>query len=62
VVIFVAAHAVHWPETVVMLVAATVGGYGGAQIGRNAPPRIIRAGTILLTSCITAAFFARAYL
>ena len=59
---FVAAHAVHWPETVVMLVAATVGGYCGAQIGRRAPPRIIRAGTILVTTCITVSFFARVYL
>ncbi len=62
VVIFVAAHAVHWSETLIMLMGATVGGYGGAQIGRKAPPRIIRAGTIFVTSCITVAFFARAYL
>jgi uncharacterized protein len=60
--IFVAAHAVHWSETVIMLVAATIGGYGGARIGRSAPPRIIRGGTIFITSCITVAFFARAYL
>jgi uncharacterized membrane protein YfcA len=62
VVIFVAAHAIQWSETLIMLVAATVGGYGGAQIGRNAPPRIVRAGTILVTSGITVAFFVRAYL
>jgi uncharacterized membrane protein YfcA len=41
---FIIAHAVHWPETMVMLVAAIVGGYGGAQIGRRAPATIIRAG------------------
>jgi uncharacterized protein len=62
VAIFVAAHAVHWSETVIMLVAATIGGYGGARIGRSAPPRIIRAGTIFVTSAITVAFFARGYL
>jgi hypothetical protein len=61
VLVFVAAHAVHWPEISVMLLAATAGGYGGAQIGRRAPPRVIRAGTILLTTSITAKFFARAY-
>jgi uncharacterized protein len=62
VLVFVIARAVHWPETLVMLVGATAGGYGGAQVGRRAPPRVIRVGTILLTSCITAVFFARAYL
>lgn len=59
---FIIARAVHWPETAVMLVAAAVGGYGGAQIGRRAPPKIIRAGTLSLTACITLAFFVRAYM
>ena len=58
---FVVAHAVHWPETLAMLVAAIVGGYGGAQIGRRASPVVIRAGTLLATSCITLAFFVRTY-
>jgi uncharacterized protein len=62
VVIFVAAHTVRWTETLIMLLGATAGGYGGAHIGRNAPAKIIRAGTIFITSCITVAFFARAYL
>ena len=59
---FVLAHAVHWPETMVMLVAAIAGGYGGARIGRRMPPKVIRAGTLLLTTCITLVFFARAYM
>lgn len=59
---FMLAHAVRWPETIVMLVAAIVGGYGGAQIGRRAPAKVIRAGTLLLTACITVVFFIRAYL
>ncbi|MGF6757572.1 sulfite exporter TauE/SafE family protein [Paraburkholderia sp. GAS42] len=58
---FIVAHAVHWPETLVMLVAAIAGGYGGAQVGRRAPPAVIRSGTLLLTACITLAFFVRAY-
>ena len=58
---FIIAHAVRWPETLVMLVAAIIGGYGGAQIGRRAPPRIIRAGTLALTFCVTLAFFLRTF-
>ncbi len=59
---FAISGAVQWPETVIMLVAATAGGYGGAQIGRRAPPKIVRAGTLFLTACITLAFFVRAYM
>jgi uncharacterized membrane protein YfcA len=59
---FILAQAVHWHETMIMLVAATLGGYGGAQLGRRAPAKAVRAGTVLLTSLITLAFFARAYL
>jgi hypothetical protein len=58
---FIIAHAVYWPETLLMLVAAIAGGYGGAQIGRRAPAALIRSGTLLLTLCITLAFFVRAY-
>jgi uncharacterized protein len=58
---FVIAHVVHWHETVVILVAAIVGGYGGALIGRRIPPRVTRAGTLLVTFFITATFFVRGY-
>ncbi|MEI5997375.1 sulfite exporter TauE/SafE family protein [Paraburkholderia bengalensis] len=61
VVAFVVAQVVHWPETAAMLVGAIVGGYGGAQVGRRAPARVIRYGTLALTACITVAFFVRAY-
>jgi len=62
VVTFILANAVRWPETIAMLIAAIVGGYGGAQIGRRAPAKVIRAATLLLTTCITLVFFIRAYL
>ncbi len=50
---FAMAHAVRWPETIEMLLAAIVGGYGGALIGRA---RVIRAGTLLLSACISSRF------
>lgn len=58
---FIVANAVRWPETLVMLAGAIIGGYGGAHIGRRAPPNIVRAITLLSTSCITLAFFVKTY-
>lgn len=59
--IFIGANAVQWRETLVMLIAATVGGYLGAHAGRRAPSHVIRAGTLLLTYCVTLVFFVKTY-
>ncbi|MBN8907385.1 MAG: hypothetical protein BGO51_02045 [Rhodospirillales bacterium 69-11] len=61
VVAFVVAGAVAWPQTVAMLAGATIGGWGAALLGRRAPPRLIRAATLLLTAVVTIAFFIRSY-
>jgi uncharacterized protein len=61
VIAFSMAHVVRWPETMVMLAGAIIGGYSGARIGRGAPPSIIRIVTLLATSCITLAFFVKTY-
>lgn len=61
VLVFIAAGAVRWPETLAMLAGAIMGGYGGACIGRRARPGIIRAVTLLATACITLAFFVKTY-
>lgn len=58
---FTVANAVHWPQTLVMLAAAIIGGYGGARIGRRARPGLIRTVTLLATSSITLAFFVKTY-
>jgi uncharacterized membrane protein YfcA len=62
VLIFIAAQSVRWREALVMLAAATLGGYLGALIGRRAPAGVVRTGTLLVSVSITLAFFARAYL
>jgi uncharacterized membrane protein YfcA len=59
--IFIAFHAVYWEQTLVMLVAATFGGYGGARLALRIPARIIRIGTVVVTAAITATFFVRTY-
>ncbi|CDM25226.1 sulfite exporter TauE/SafE family protein [Castellaniella defragrans] len=61
VLIFIAAGAVDWPATAVMLVTASLGGYAGALVGRRIPGPVVRYGTLALTIAITVAFFVRAY-
>jgi uncharacterized membrane protein YfcA len=62
VLIFIAAGAVRWRESLVMLVGAVLGGYCGANIGRRAPAGAIRIGTLLVSVSITVIFFVRGYL
>ena len=61
VLIFIGARAVRWRETLVLLVAATIGGYCGAVVGKRIPSGVIRAGTLLIAACITVVFYTRAY-
>jgi uncharacterized membrane protein YfcA len=58
---FIAAGAVRWPETLAMLAGALAGGHGGAHLGRRAPSHVIRAVTLVATTCITLAFFVKTY-
>ena len=59
VVCFVVAGKVWWPQTLVMLVAAVLGGYAGARVARRINPRILRAGITLISIGMTIAFFLR---
>jgi len=60
--IFVAAGAVRWKPTIVLLVGATVGAYAGARLGLVLPPRAVRALTLCCAYTVTAIFFLRAIL
>jgi uncharacterized membrane protein YfcA len=60
--IFIAARAVVWHYALTMLIGSMLGGYAGAAVGRRANPKIVRAGTLLLTACITLAFFVKVYM
>jgi len=53
---FVIAGAVRWPQTLIMLVAGVIGGYGGARLGRVLPGPVIRVLTIICAAGITVAF------
>ena len=41
--------------------AGAIGGYYGAVVGKRIHSTVIRTATLLIASCITVAFFARAY-
>jgi uncharacterized membrane protein YfcA len=59
VILFVIARKIWWPQTLVMLGAAVIGGYVGARTARRANPRYIRTAVIIVSAAITIAFFLR---
>ncbi|MFT8246103.1 sulfite exporter TauE/SafE family protein [Roseomonas sp. BN140053] len=52
---------VHWPETLLMLVGAVVGGYFGARLARRVPAERLRLFIILFSIATTIGFFWRAW-
>jgi uncharacterized membrane protein YfcA len=62
VIFFVAIGTISWPQALVMLVAAVIGGYAGARIARQLPVSKLRMGISFLNFGITAAFFGKIYL
>jgi uncharacterized membrane protein YfcA len=59
VLLFIAAGAVRWPETLAMLTASVAGGYLGARLTRVLSPRIVRRFVIVLSAVVTLVFFRR---
>ena len=59
VVYFVSRNVVWWPQTLVMLAAAVVGGYLGAHYTRKMPPVVIRAVVTIIGVTMTVIFFVR---
>src|SRR3954468_23934904 len=58
---FALAGPVRWPETLVMLVAAVIGGYFGAALARRVPAPWLRGFVVAYSTAMTAAFFWRAW-
>jgi len=61
VVCFIIAGRIWWHQTLIMLVAAVIGGYAGARIGRRMNPRHIRVVVTIISVAITFAFFRRRF-
>ncbi|PWC58243.1 hypothetical protein TSH7_09420 [Azospirillum sp. TSH7] len=57
VVAYAAGGAVEWPKALLMVVAAVVGGYVGARLGRKFPKPILRTGIIAVGLVMSAVFF-----
>jgi uncharacterized membrane protein YfcA len=58
-ILFIGAHKIWWPQTLVMLVGTVFGGYAGAHWARRANPKVLRACISVISVAITIAFFLR---
>lgn len=52
---------VEWPQAVIMMVAATIGGYAGAPVARVLPKSAVRAIVIVVGLSMSAVFFAKLF-
>lgn len=59
VVTFILAGAIYWPQAVLMIVGAIIGGYGGAYFARKLDQRWIRIFVIVVGLIMTTYFFIR---
>jgi uncharacterized membrane protein YfcA len=50
---------VAWPQALVMMIAATAGGYFGARLARRIPAPALRAGIVVIGLTMTLLFFLR---
>lgn len=61
IVLFATTGAVGWRAVMILAPAAAIGGYLGALLGIRLPGPAVRAVTLALAACVTAAFFVKAY-
>jgi uncharacterized membrane protein YfcA len=60
-VVFIVKGAIYWPQAIVMIAGALIGGYFGAHYAQKLPPAWIRGFVILVGTGMTVYFFAKAY-
>jgi uncharacterized membrane protein YfcA len=58
---FVLSGTIWWPQTLAMLMAAALGGYAGARLGRVMKPGLVRIAILTVSAAMTAVFFRRAF-
>jgi uncharacterized membrane protein YfcA len=57
--LFILAHKIWWTQTLMMLVAALIGGYVGARAAKKVNPRYVRTTVTIISVAITIAFFVK---
>jgi len=57
--LFVVAHKIWWPQTIVMLIGTAIGGYYGARMVKKVNPIYVRALVTVVSTVITIVFFLR---
>ena len=60
VITFIIAGAIFWPEALVMVAGAILGGYGGASVARRLDPTLVRRFVIAVGVIMTIYFFVKA--
>lgn len=58
---FAAAGIVAWPQAVLMMMAATIGGYAGAPVAGALPASVVRIIAIAVGAVMSAVFFWRVF-
>jgi uncharacterized membrane protein YfcA len=58
-VIYASGGIVEWKQALLMMVAATAGGYGGARVARRIPPPVLRWGIVATGLVMAGLFFAK---
>jgi uncharacterized membrane protein YfcA len=58
-VLFIFAHKIWWPQTLVMLLFCSIGGYLGAIAAKKVRPGYVRIFVIIISASMTVAFFLR---
>jgi uncharacterized membrane protein YfcA len=61
VLVFIVKDAIYWPQGIVMIVGALVGGYLGAHYAQKRPQAWVRNFVILVGAGMTVCFFVKAY-
>jgi uncharacterized protein len=61
VVTFIAARAVYWPQALVILAGAVLGGYCGAHFSQRLPANLVRGFVLLVGAGMTVYFFVRTF-
>jgi hypothetical protein len=61
VIAFIVAKAIYWPQALVMIAGAIVGGYFGAHYAQRLPQQWVRVAVICIGASMTIYFFLRAY-